>query len=72
MLILNIGSFGSSIKMINVDNEKLVREVISFKGPKDSQCIGYRRNEGENIVGYKNGKVIVWNELSSNIVCTFN
>lgn len=58
--------------MINVmspGQEKLIKETVTLKGPKDPSCVGWRGSEGETIVGYESGKVLVWRTQYSRVSC---
>jgi WD40 repeat protein len=71
-LSLTIDSTPGTIKMINVASpgkEMLIKEVVTFNGPKNPCCIGWRGSEAETIVGYEGGKVFVWDTQFSRISC---
>ena len=70
ILIVTIGSTQGTISFINIaepGKEKLIKEMTSFKGVKNSTCIELRPSRMEAIIGYESGKVIMWQTQNSNI-----
>jgi len=67
-----LDSTAGTIKIINVSSpgkEMLIKEVVSFNGPKNPCCVTWRASEAETIVGYEGGKVFVWDTRFSRISC---